>query len=87
MKRILLAVLATLALALGLSGPASAANPAASCQGLAASSLAGQPTAMAGERADARAEAAANNTTPGAITSEFAQSHLGSVGLCLPPEE
>jgi hypothetical protein len=82
MKRILVAVLATLALALGLSGPASAANPQASCQGLAASSFAGQPGAMAQERRDAFGEAAELGITAGALTSEFARSHDGTVEAC-----
>jgi hypothetical protein len=50
MNRSLVAVSATLALGLGLSGPASAADPRASCEGLAASSFAGQPGAFAMER-------------------------------------
>jgi hypothetical protein len=74
MKRSLVVVLATLALVLGLSGPASAANPHASCQGLVVSSLAGQPTAQAQNRFDAFAEAADLGITPGALTSEFARS-------------
>jgi hypothetical protein len=87
MKRILVAVFATLALALGFGGSASAASPQASCQGLATSSLAGQPGAHAQERLDLLVEAAANDTTAGAITSNFAHLHLGSVPVCLPPEE
>jgi hypothetical protein len=45
MKRSLLALFATLAVALGLSAPASAAtaNPHASCAGKVGASLAGQP--------------------------------------------
>jgi hypothetical protein len=82
MKRVLLAVFATLALALGLSGPASAASPHASCQGIATSSLAGQPGAHAQERHDLKIEAAFLGTTPGAITSDFAHLHLGSLAVC-----
>jgi hypothetical protein len=83
MKRSLLAVSATLALALGLSGPASAADPHAGCQGLAASSLAGQPGAFAQERQDAFAEAAELGITAGQLTSAFAsQEHLGDLEAC-----
>ena len=82
MKRPLLAVSATLALSLGFSGPASAADPQASCQGLAASSLAGQPGAFAQERRDAFGEAAELGITPGALTSEFARNHAGSLEAC-----
>ena len=82
MKRSLVAASATLALGLGLGGPASAAESAASCQGLAASSLAGQPGAFAQERQDAFAEAQERGITPGALTSEFARSHAGSLDAC-----
>jgi hypothetical protein len=82
MKRSVLAVSVTLALGLGLSGPASAASSPASCQGLAASSLAGQSGAMAQERQDAFAEAQDQGITPGALTSEFARSHGGSLDAC-----
>ena len=82
MKRSMLAVSATLAVGLGLGGPASAADPHAGCQGLAASSLAGQPGAFAQERQDAFAEAQERGITPGAVTSEFARSHAGSLDAC-----
>jgi hypothetical protein len=82
-RRALVAILGAAALSLGLSGPASAANPVASCQGLAASSLAGQPGAFAQERRDAFDEAAELGITPGALTSEFARFHDGSVEVCL----
>jgi hypothetical protein len=82
MKRSLLAVLATLALVLGLSGPASGASPQASCQGLAASSLAGQPGARAADVRDAFGEAAELGITPGALISEFSRSHSGSAEAC-----
>jgi hypothetical protein len=81
MNRSLVAVCATLALGLGLSGPASAADPRASCQGLAASSFAGQPGAFAMERQDAFAEAQDLGVTPGAVTSKFARSH-GPLDAC-----
>jgi hypothetical protein len=82
MKRSLVAVLATLALVLGVSGPASAAAPAASCQALVNSSFAGQPGARAAELQDAFAEAAELGVPVGAVLSEFSQSHGGSVEGC-----
>lgn len=82
MKRSALPVSAALVLGLGLSSPASAADPHAGCQGLAASSLAGQPGSMAQERRDAFAEAQDRGITPGALTSEFARSHPGSLDAC-----
>ena len=82
MKRSLLAVLATLALVFVLSGPASGAAPPASCQGLAASSLAGQPGARAADVRDAMDEAADLGITPGALISEFSRDHAGSVEAC-----
>ena len=82
MKRPLLAVFATIALAVGLSGPASGASPAASCQALVSSSFAGQPGARAAEQRDAFAEAAEFGITPGAVISEFSQSHSGSLEAC-----
>ena len=81
-KRSSSVVLATVAFALGLTGPASAADPAASCQGLAASSLAGQPGAFAAERRDAFDEAASLGITPGALTSEFARARPGTLEAC-----
>jgi hypothetical protein len=82
MQRSSVVASATLALALGLSGPTAAAEPPASCQGLAASSLAGQPGAFAQERRDAFGEAQELGITPGALTSEFARSHAGSLDAC-----
>jgi hypothetical protein len=82
MKRSVLAVFATLALGLGLSSPASAADPHASCGGLVSSNLAGQPGAKAADVSDAFAEAADRGITPGALISEFSHSHLGSVEAC-----
>jgi len=82
MKRSLLAVAAALAISLGSVGPASAAGPPASCQGLAASSLAGQPGAFAQERRDAFGEAAELGITAGALTSMFARSHEASLQDC-----
>ena len=81
-KRSLLALFAALAVSLGLSGPASAANPHASCGGLVASNLAGQPGAKAADVRDAFAEAEVRGITPGALISEFSRSHLGSVEAC-----
>jgi hypothetical protein len=83
MKRSLLAIFAALALALSFSGSASAANPHASCSGLAGSSRAGQPGAEAQVQFGIQAEAAFEGTTPGALESEFSQNHLGSAAACL----
>jgi hypothetical protein len=83
MRRILLAVLASLALALGLSGPASAANSHASCSGLAGSSRAGDPGAEADTQVDIKAAAQHEGVTPGAIVSGFFRDHLGSAEVCL----
>jgi hypothetical protein len=82
MKRSLLAVLATLALVLGLSGPASGASPEASCQALVNSSFAGQPGARAAELQSAFEEAAERGVPVGAVLSEFSRSHAGSVEAC-----
>jgi hypothetical protein len=82
-KRSLLAVLATLALVLGLSGPASgAASPQASCQALVNSSFAGQPGARAAELQSAFEEAAERGVPVGAVLSEFSRSHGGSIEGC-----
>jgi hypothetical protein len=83
MKRSLLALFATLAVSLGLSRPASAANPHASCSGLAASSLAGQPGARAEVIRGAFAEAEELGITFGALNSEFSRFHDGSAEACL----
>jgi hypothetical protein len=83
MKRLLLAVLAASALALGLSGPASsAASPQASCQALVNSSFAGQPGARAAELQDAFGEAAERGIPVGAVLSEFSRVHGGSIEGC-----
>jgi hypothetical protein len=82
MKRSLLAGLATLGLVLGLSGSASAANPAASCSGLNGSSLAGQPGVKAADVRDGMEEADDLGIPLGALISEFSRSHAGSVEDC-----
>jgi hypothetical protein len=83
MNRALFVVVATLALVAGVSGPASAAaDPPASCQALALSTLAGEPGAVAQERRDAFAQADEFGVTPGAVTSEFARSHEASLDAC-----
>jgi hypothetical protein len=81
MKRSLVAVLATLALALGLSAPASAAtaNTHASCAGLAGAFRAGDP----GAQAETVHGVIANNFPPGATFSDFARHHQGTAGVCL----
>ncbi len=76
MKRTLIVVLATVALALGLSAPASAAtaNPTASCAGKVGASLAGQPP---GDRAVIAhgfiAEASGGEHPPGFFQSEWSR--------------
>ncbi len=82
MKRLSLAVLATLALALGVSGVASAAAPPASCQALVNSSFAGQPGGRAVELQDAFEEAAESGVPVGAVLSEFSRIHGGSIEGC-----
>ena len=82
MKRILLAAFATLALALGLSGPASAADPHASCQALVNSSFAGTPGGRAAELQSAFEEAAERGVPVGAVLSEFSRLHGGSIEGC-----
>jgi hypothetical protein len=83
MKRSLLAVLATLALVLGLSTSASgAAAPPASCQALVSSSFAGQPGARAAELQSAFEEAADRGVPVGAVLSEFSRVHGGSIENC-----
>jgi hypothetical protein len=78
MKRPLLAALATLVLALGLSAPASAAtaNPNASCAGKVGASLADQPGARAmiahGFIAEAHSEGV---HPPGFFQSEWSRLH------------
>lgn len=86
MKRSVLAAVATLALMLGVSGTAFAgtafaANPHASCSGLASSSRAGQPGAQAKVQFDIKANE--EGVLPGIIKSEFAQDRPGSVEACL----
>ena len=86
MKRILLAVFVTLALALGLSAPASAAtaDTHASCAGLAGASRAGQPGAQAEVVLRVVTEAHLGGFSPGAVEfSGFAHFHDQSVEVCL----
>jgi hypothetical protein len=83
MKRLFLALVATVALALALSAPASASSPASSCSGLVASSVAGTPGARAEIQFDVFQTANEDGKTPGAVASEFSRDHLGSAGVCL----
>ena len=86
MKRIFVAVFATLVLAIGLSGPASAAephaSPHASCQALVNSSFAGIPGGRAAELQSAFEEAAERGVPVGAVLSEFSRLHGGSIEGC-----
>jgi hypothetical protein len=83
MKRLFLALVATVALALALSAPASASNPTSSCSGLVASSVAGTPGARAEIQFDVFQTAIEDGVTPGAVASEFSRAHLGSAEVCL----
>jgi hypothetical protein len=79
MKRVLLAVSATLALALGFSGPASAAspNPHASCSAkLSTMFAASEPGARADVSHAAKAEANSIGLTLGDFQSEVAHAHV-----------
>jgi hypothetical protein len=82
MKRLVVSGFATLALVLGLSGPASAASPQASCQAIVNSSFAGQPGARAVELQSAFEEAADRGVPVGAVLSEFSRVHGGSIEGC-----
>ena len=82
MKRLVLAVSMTLAVALGVCGVASAADPGASCQALVSSSFAGEPGARPADGLDAFAEAAERGVPVGVVLSEFSRSHLGSPEGC-----
>ena len=86
MKGTLVAVLATLLLALGLSAPASAAtaDTHASCAGLAGASRAGQPGAQTEVVLHVVREAHLGGFSPGAVEfSGFAHFHDQSVEVCL----
>jgi hypothetical protein len=81
MRRSLVAVLATVALMLGLSASASAAtaNPNASCAGLAGASRAQDP----GAQASVVHDVIAGGVPPGATFGGFAHFHDGSAEVCL----
>ena len=85
MKRSLLVLIATLALVVGVSAPASAAtpNPHASCAGLAGASRAGQPGAQAEVVHQVVGEAQFEGFPPGATFGDFAHFHDQSVEVCL----
>jgi hypothetical protein len=77
MKRSLLAVFATLALVLGLSGPAwsATASPNASCAGQVGASLGGQPGARAVVAHGFIEEARSEGGPPGLLQSEWSRLH------------
>jgi hypothetical protein len=83
MKRLSVLVALSFALAGFASTAASAANPAASCSGLAGSSRAGDPGAQAEVVNFVLAEAAFEGFPPGATFGDFARFHLGSAEACL----
>jgi len=80
-----LAVLTTLAVALGLSASASAttADPHASCAGLAGASRAGHPGAEAEVVHSVIAEARFQGGPPGATFGGFARFHEETAETCL----
>jgi hypothetical protein len=86
MKRSLVAVLATLALALALGSPASAgtANSHASCAGLAGAFHATQgPGTHAQVVHDVIAGSTSQGVPPGATFGGFAHLHEGTAEICL----
>jgi hypothetical protein len=86
MKRSFLSISATLALALGLSVPASAAtaDPHASCAGLVGPYHASQgPGTHAQVALDVVAEAQSQGMPPGATFGGFAHFHDGTAEICL----
>jgi hypothetical protein len=83
MKRLSALIALSFALAGFASTAASAANPAASCSGLAGSSRAGDPGAEAEVVGFVLAEAAFEGFPPGATFSDFSRFHLGSAEVCL----
>jgi hypothetical protein len=86
MKRSFLSISATLALALGLSVPASAAtaDPHASCAGLVGPYHASQgPGTHAQVALDVVAEAQSQGLPPGSTFGGFAQFHDGTAEICL----
>ena len=83
MKRLCALIALSFALAGFASTAASAANPAASCSGLAGSSRAGDPGAEAEVVGFVPAEAAFEGFPPGATFSDFSRFHLRSAEVCL----
>jgi hypothetical protein len=83
MKRLSVLIALSFALAGFTSTAASAANPAASCSGLAGSSRAGDPGAEAEVVGFVLAEAAFEGFPPGANFSDFSRFHQGSAEVCL----
>jgi hypothetical protein len=86
MKRSFLVVPATLALAFGVSAPASAAvaDPHASCAGLVGPYHASQgPGTHAQVALDVVADAQSHGMPPGATFDGFAHFHDGTAEICL----
>jgi hypothetical protein len=85
MKRLVVSVVAVLAIALGVSAPASAAtaDSHASCSGLAGASRAGEPGAEALVQFGVQAEAAALGIPPGEVEGGFSRLHEGTAEICL----
>jgi hypothetical protein len=83
MKRWSVLIAFSFALAGFTTTAASAANPAASCSGLAGSSRGGDPGAEADVVLFVLAESAFEGTVPGATFSDFSRFHAGSAEVCL----
>jgi hypothetical protein len=64
-------------------GTASGANPAASCNGVLVSSLAGQPGIVAALTQEFHAETRAAGVPPGFFDAAGAHEHAGGVEECL----
>jgi hypothetical protein len=82
MRRSAIVVIATVAMGLGVSGPASAADADehASCAGLAGASRAGEP----GAEAQVVHDVIASEFPPGLVNfSDFASFHEGTAEACL----
>jgi hypothetical protein len=84
MKRIVGSLFVTLLLVLALGAAAApGANPAASCNGVLVSSLAGQPGIVATLTREFHAAMKEAGLPPGAFDAEGAHVHAGGVAECL----
>jgi hypothetical protein len=83
MRRELALVVVTLSQSSVLAGAASAANPAASCNGILVSSLAGQPGVVGALTRAFHQEVKDAGLPPGSFDAAGAHEHAGGVGECL----